>query len=83
MQVTSDKLGGAPAGTNPPVDTPFGPVPRDQMSSLPRGTDITVLVMVPVLLARFLGSVHPWLILAQGVVTAGAVIAQASTSTVR
>ncbi|WP_457967969.1 hypothetical protein M1E17_21045 [Arthrobacter sp. D1-29] len=53
------------------------------MSSLLRGTDITVLAMVPVLLALFLGSVHPWLALAQGVVTVGAVIAQASASTVR
>lgn len=73
----------APDWTTPPVDTPFGPVPRDQMSSLLRGTDITLLVMVPVLLALFLGTVHPWLVLAQGVVTAGAVIAQASTPTVR
>jgi hypothetical protein len=73
----------APDWTKPPVDTPFGPMPRDQMSSLLRGTDITVLVMVPVLLALFLGSVHPWLVLAQGVVTAGAVIAQALTSTLR
>ena len=73
----------APDWTRPPVDTPFGPVPRDQMSSLLRGTDVTVLVMVPVLLALFLGSVHLWLLLAQVVLTAGAVIAQTSTSTVR
>lgn len=73
----------SPDWTGPPVDTPFGPVPRDQMSSLLRGTDVTVLVMVPVLLALFLGSVHSWLVLAQVVLTAGAVIAQASTSTVR
>lgn len=73
----------APDWTRPPVDTPFGPVPRDQMSSLLRGTDITVLAMVPVLLALFLGSVHPWLVLAQGVVTAGALLAQALPSPVR
>ncbi|WP_285245876.1 DUF6297 family protein [Pseudarthrobacter sp. fls2-241-R2A-127] len=67
----------APDWTRPPVDTPFGPVPRDQMSALLRGTDVTVLAMMPVLLALYLGSVNPWLVLAQGVVTAGAVIAQA------
>jgi hypothetical protein len=66
--------------TTPPVETPFGPVPRDQMSSLLRGTDMTVLAMLPVLLALFLGSVHPWLILTQCIVTAAAVIAQALTS---
>lgn len=61
----------------PPVDTPFGLVPRDQMSSLLRGTDVTVLVMVPVLLALFLGTVHPWLVLTQVVLSAAAVVVQA------
>lgn len=70
----------APDWTRPPVDTPFGPVPRDQISSLLRGTDVTVLAMVPVLLALFLGSVHPWLALAQGVVTVGAVFASVAVS---
>jgi hypothetical protein len=53
------------------------------MSSFLRGTHVTVLAMVPVLVALFLGSVHPWLVLAQGVVPTGAVIAQASSPTVR
>ena len=67
--------------TMPPVETPFGSVPRDQMSSLLRGTDMTVLAMIPALLALYLGVVHPWLIIAQCVATAVAVTVHVSEST--
>ncbi len=62
--------------TRPPVETPFGPVPRDQLSTLLRGTDLTVLVMVPVMLALYLGTVHPWLLVAQVALSAGAIAFQ-------
>ncbi|MDQ0734982.1 DUF6297 family protein [Arthrobacter agilis] len=65
--------------TTPPVETPFGSVPRGQLSSLLRGTDMTVLAMVPVLLALYVGVVHPWLILAQIIASATAIIVQVST----
>ena len=61
--------------TRPLIDTPFGPVPADQLSSLLRGTDTTVLAVVPLLLALYLGEVSPVLILAQGVASAIAVVA--------
>jgi hypothetical protein len=64
----------------PPVETPFGPVPRDQASSLLRGTDIVILAIVPVLLALYLGAVHPWLIMAQCAASAIAVAVQAAPS---
>lgn len=66
----------APDWSRPPVDTPFGPVPRAQLSTLLHGTDMTVLAMVPVLLALYLGAVHPWLILAQVAVNASSVLYQ-------
>lgn len=69
--------------TTPPVETPFGSVPRDQMSSLLRGMDMTILAMVPFLLALYLGAVHPWLILAQIIASTTAIIVQASTPTAR
>ncbi|WP_247828646.1 DUF6297 family protein [Arthrobacter antioxidans] len=65
--------------TTPPVETPFGAVPRDQASSLLRGTDTTALAMIPVLVALYLGTVHPWLVLAQLVATSIALTVQAST----
>jgi hypothetical protein len=69
--------------TTPPVETPFGSVPRTQLSSLLRGTDTTVLAMAPLLLSLYVGVVHPWLILAQIVASATAVVVQASTPTAR
>lgn len=63
--------------TKPPVETPFGPVPGNQVSSLLRGTDVTVLTMTPVLLGLFLGAVEPWLILVQCILSVGAIIAHA------
>ncbi len=68
--------------TTPPVETPFGPVPRDQVSSLLRGTDMTILAMVPVLLTLYLGVAHPWLILAQCIASAVAVVVQAAQAPV-
>ncbi|BBE21361.1 hypothetical protein MN0502_02440 [Arthrobacter sp. MN05-02] len=53
------------------------------MSSLLHGTDMTVLAMIPVLLALYLGTVTPWLILAQSIASIVAVIAQATTPTAR
>lgn len=61
----------------PPVETPFGPVPRDQASSLLRGTDTVILAIVPVVLALYIGAVHPWLIVAQCAATAVAIAVQA------
>ncbi|WP_156507396.1 DUF6297 family protein [Arthrobacter sp. OY3WO11] len=63
--------------SRPPVETPFGPVPRDQLSTLLRGTDLTVLVMVPVMLALFLDAASPMLVLAQLALSAGAIAFQA------
>ncbi|WP_458779646.1 DUF6297 family protein [Arthrobacter sp. D3-16] len=69
--------------TRPAVETPFGPVPRDQMSSMLHGTDMTVLAMVPVMLAVYLGSVYPVLILAQLAITAGALLYHVRMGSVR
>ncbi|BBE24640.1 hypothetical protein MN0502_35230 (plasmid) [Arthrobacter sp. MN05-02] len=65
------------------METPFGSVPRDQMSSLLHGTDMTVLALIPVLLALYLGTVTPWLILAQAIASAVALTVQATTPTAR
>ncbi|PNI09341.1 hypothetical protein CXX84_07035 [Arthrobacter sp. AFG7.2] len=64
----------APDWTRPPVETPFGPVPRDQVSALLRGTDMTILAMMPVMLALYLGFVHPLLIPAQLALSAGSIL---------
>jgi hypothetical protein len=45
--------------------------------------DMTILAMVPVLLALYLGAVHPWLILAQIIASTTAIIVQASIPTAR
>lgn len=66
--------------TTPPVETPFGSIPQGQVSSLLRGTDMTVLTMIPVLLSLYLGVVYPWLILAQCVATAVAITVQSISS---
>jgi len=63
--------------SRPPVETPFGPVPRDQLSTLLRGTDLTVLVMFPVMLALILDAASPMLVLAQLALSAGAIAFQA------
>jgi hypothetical protein len=64
----------------PPVETPFGPIPSDQASSLLRGTDTTLLAIIPVILATYLGADHPWLILAQCAASAIAIAVQALPS---
>ncbi|THJ67962.1 hypothetical protein E8P82_03825 [Arthrobacter echini] len=64
--------------STPPVETPFGPVPQGQAASLLSGTDITVVAMIPILLALYLGAVHPWLLIAQVIASAVAVLVQAS-----
>lgn len=69
--------------TTPPVETPFGSVPRDQVSSLLRGTDMTVLSMAPLLLTLYLDTVHPWLLLAQITASITAITVQASTPSAR
>lgn len=66
----------APDWTTPPIETPFGPVPRDQISSLLRGTDMTVLATVPVMLALYLGGVDLWLVLVQVALSAGSIFYQ-------
>jgi hypothetical protein len=60
--------------TRPLVDTPFGPIPSDQLASQLRGTDTTILAIVPLLFALYLGDVSPVLILAQAVASAVVVI---------
>lgn len=60
-----------PDWTAPPVETPFGPVPRAQLGSLMRGLDVTILAMVPVLLALYLGYVPVSVIAVQAVFSAG------------
>ncbi|WP_433122530.1 DUF6297 family protein [Arthrobacter koreensis] len=54
-----------PDWTVPPVDTPFGPMPRAQAGSMVRGLDTTLLAMVPLLLGLFLGYVPGVLLVAQ------------------
>ncbi|MEI2277724.1 DUF6297 family protein [Paenarthrobacter ilicis] len=60
-----------PDWTAPPVETPFGPVPRAQLGSLVRGLDVTILAMIPLLLALYLGAVPVTVMLVQGVFSAG------------
>ncbi|GAA1348566.1 hypothetical protein GCM10009636_03880 [Arthrobacter koreensis] len=54
-----------PDWTAPPIETPFGPVPRAQAGSMLRGFDTTLLALVPLLLGLFLGYVPGVLLLAQ------------------
>ncbi|WP_043447507.1 hypothetical protein [Arthrobacter sp. L77] len=58
---------------------PLRAVPRDQASSLLRGTDTTVLAMVPVPVALYLGTVRPGLVLARIVASSIALTVQAWT----
>lgn len=60
-----------PDWTAPPVETPFGPVPRAQLGSLMRGLDVTVLAMVPMLLALYLGYVPTSVVAVQAAFSAG------------
>ena len=75
--------GSVRAATKPPTDwtapaaeTPFGPVPRAQIAALIRGLDVTVLSMVPVLLALYIGDVYPWLVGVQAAISVGIVLIQ-------
>ncbi|GAA1908303.1 hypothetical protein GCM10009688_10540 [Arthrobacter gandavensis] len=54
-----------PDWTVPPIDTPFGPMPRAQAGTMIRGFDTTLLALVPLLLGLFLGYVPGVLLLAQ------------------
>ena len=60
--------------TLPPVDTPMGPVPRAQLSSLLRGLDVTVLSLLPVGIALFVGQALPVLVMVQAAVSLAAVL---------
>lgn len=53
----------------PPVETPFGPVPRAQLASLLRGVDVTVLSLMPVLLTLYLGAVALPVLLVQAAIS--------------
>lgn len=64
--------------TAPAAETPFGPVPRTQIAALFRGTDATVLAMLPVLLALYIGNVYPWLVGVQVALSAAALLIQMS-----
>lgn len=61
----------APDWSAPPVDTPFGPVPRAQLSSQMRGLDVTILALVPLLIALYLGYVPLSVVIVQAVFSAG------------
>ncbi|MFC8039308.1 DUF6297 family protein [Paenarthrobacter sp. NPDC057355] len=64
----------APDWSAPPVDTPFGPVPRAQLGSLMRGLDVTILAMVPLLVGLYLGYT-PWAVgMVQALFSAGIVM---------
>jgi hypothetical protein len=69
-----------PDWTAPPVETPFGPVPRAQLGSLMRGLDVTILAMVPLLMALYLGYVPMSLMAVQAVFSAGIVLLVVMTS---
>ncbi|MFW0773509.1 DUF6297 family protein [Paenarthrobacter nitroguajacolicus] len=60
-----------PDWTAPPVETPFGPVPRAQLGTLMRGMDVTILAMVPLLLALYLGYVPMSVVSIQAALSAG------------
>ncbi|MBG6180720.1 DUF6297 family protein [Arthrobacter sp. CAN_A1] len=62
--------------TAPAAETPFGPVPRTQIAALFRGIDVTVLAMVPVLLALYIGTVYPWLVGVQVAISAAVIVIQ-------
>lgn len=55
----------------PPVETPFGPVPQAQFSSLLRGLDVTILAMVPLLVALYIGAANSSMIIVQAVISTG------------
>ncbi|MFJ4262506.1 DUF6297 family protein [Paenarthrobacter nicotinovorans] len=64
----------APDWSAPPVDTPFGPVPRAQLGSLMHGLDVTILAMVPLLVGLYLGYT-PWAVaMVQALFSAGIVL---------
>ncbi|MCD4852375.1 DUF6297 family protein [Arthrobacter sp. AK01] len=60
-----------PDWTAPPVETPFGPVPRAQLGSLMRGLDVTVLATIPLVVALYLGYVPLLVVMVQAVFSAG------------
>ena len=60
-----------PDWTAPPVETPFGPVPRAQLGSLLRGLDVTILATIPLLVALYLGYVPSIVLMVQAVFSAG------------
>lgn len=60
-----------PDWTAPPVETPFGPVPRAQLGSVMRGLDVTILAMVPLLVALYLGYVPLSVVAVQAAFSAG------------
>ncbi|MFF2841178.1 DUF6297 family protein [Paenarthrobacter sp. NPDC057981] len=63
-----------PDWSAPPVDTPFGPVPRAQIGSLMHGLDVTILAMVPLLVGLYLGYT-PWAVaLAQALFSSGIIL---------
>lgn len=66
--------------TMPPVETPFGPVPRAQLASLLRGVDVTVLSMMPVILTLYIGEVLVPVLVAQTVVSAAVFLVVAMTN---
>lgn len=62
--------------TAPAAETPFGPVPRTQIAALFRGIDVTLVAMVPVLLALYIGAVYPWLVGVQVAISAAVLLMQ-------
>jgi len=64
----------APDWSAPPVDTPFGPVPRAQLGSLMRGLDVTILAMVPVMVGLYLGYTPLTVVVVQALFSAGIVL---------
>ncbi|MFE4195994.1 DUF6297 family protein [Paenarthrobacter sp. NPDC056912] len=63
-----------PDWSAPPVETPFGPVPRAQLGSLMHGLDVTILAMIPLLAALYLGYVPSLVVIVQAVFSAGIVL---------
>ncbi|WP_284976982.1 DUF6297 family protein [Arthrobacter sp. efr-133-TYG-104] len=55
----------------PPIETPFGPVPRAQLTSVMRGLDVTILAMIPVVFSLYLGRVPLPVMAVQAVFSAG------------
>ena len=60
-----------PDWSQPPIDTPFGPLPQVQLTNLVRGLDVSAMSFLPIAIGMYVGDVTLPLILLAGVTSAG------------